>query len=58
LAKGLSFFEAEPDEDEDLCIRKIPFSQLVEMVMKGEITDSLSVAAVLKVKLLLDSDKL
>lgn len=58
LAKNLSFFEAEPDENEDLSIRKIPFSQLVEMVMNGEITDSLSVAAVLKVKLLVDSGKL
>ncbi|MEX2379587.1 MAG: NUDIX hydrolase [Vicingaceae bacterium] len=58
LAKGLSFYEAEPDEDEELSIRKIPFNHLVEMVLKGEITDSLSVAAVLKVKLLLDSGKL
>lgn len=58
LAKDLSFFEAQPDEDEDLSIRKIPFSQLADMVLKGEITDSLSVAAVLKVKILLDSGKL
>lgn len=58
LAKDLSFYEAEPDEDEELKVRKIPFSQLVEMVMEGEITDSLSVAAVLKAKILLDSDQL
>ncbi|MBD3635729.1 MAG: NUDIX hydrolase [Crocinitomicaceae bacterium] len=58
LAKDLKFFEAEPDEDEELYIRKIPFNELVDMVMKGEITDSLSVAAVLKAKLLLDSGKL
>jgi 8-oxo-dGTP pyrophosphatase MutT (NUDIX family) len=48
LARGLSFGETNFDETEDLDILKLPFQEAVEMVMKGEITDSLSVATLLK----------
>lgn len=51
IAQGLSFEEAEPEETEDLLLRKLPFQALYEMVMKGEIKDSLTVAAVLKAKI-------
>lgn len=54
IAKGLSYFESQPDEDEVLKIKKLPFNTVFEMVMKGEITDSLSVAGILKTKLLLN----
>ena len=37
-----------PKETEDLEIKKLPFSEAVEMAMKGEITDSLSMIAILK----------
>ena len=33
---------------------RIPFSQLVEQVLSGEIKDAKTIAAVLKAKLLLD----
>ena len=52
LAKGLTFGETEFEETEDLTIKKLPFSAVVEMCMKGEITDSLSVATILKYALL------
>ena len=55
LARGLSFGEAEPEETEDLQIKKVPFQTAFEMVMNGEITDSLSMVGILKLKLLLDS---
>lgn len=54
LAEELEEGPAKPDEDEDLQIRKLPFNELVDLVMKGEITDSLSVAGVLKLKMLLE----
>lgn len=54
LAEDLTEGQANPDDDEDLQIRKIPFEELVRKVMKGEITDSLSIAGVLKLKLLLE----
>lgn len=52
LATGLSFQQAQPDEGEVLQLKKIPFEELYHLVKRGEITDSLSVAAVLKVKLM------
>lgn len=54
LAKELEQFEAEPEDLEDLQVKKIAFSEAFEMVMNGEITDSLSVSAILKTKILLD----
>jgi ADP-ribose pyrophosphatase len=53
VAQDLTYHTPEPEEDEELEIRKLPFSELYEMVQKGEITDSLTVAAVLKVKLMM-----
>ena len=53
VAQGLTFFEPEPDHNEELEMRKLPFNELFDMVMRGEVRDSLSVAAVMKVKLML-----
>lgn len=49
LAEELTFGESEPDDTEILQLRKIHLSEAIEMVMKSEITDSLSVATLLKV---------
>lgn len=48
LAQGLAQHESQPDETEDLQVRKLPFADVLKMVLDGEITDSLTVAAVLK----------
>lgn len=53
LAQDLTQGEAEPEETEELQLIKVPFSKAYQMVMDGEITDSMSVAAILKVQLLL-----
>jgi len=58
IAKGLSFGQSEPEETEQLTIKKIPFSELFEMTMRGEIRDALSVASVLKTKLLIEDGKI
>jgi 8-oxo-dGTP pyrophosphatase MutT (NUDIX family) len=52
-ARGLTFRPPQPDHDEELEQRKLPFDELYQMVMRGEVRDSLTVAAVMKVKLLL-----
>ncbi|WP_268036677.1 NUDIX domain-containing protein [Algoriphagus sp. PAP.12] len=49
LAEELSQGETEFEETEVLQIKKLPFSEVVEMVMRGEITDSISIAGILKV---------
>ncbi|HCS20983.1 MAG TPA: DNA mismatch repair protein MutT [Bacteroidetes bacterium] len=51
LARQLSYGMSEPEEGERLLIRKIPFAELYERVNSGEISDSLTVAAVLKYRL-------
>lgn len=54
VAQDLTFGETEHDETEDITIRKIHFSELVEMVMNDEITDSITIAAVLKLQLMIE----
>lgn len=54
LARELTIGESAPDEDEQLEIKKVPFEEAYRMVMQGEIKDSLSVAGILKLKLLLE----
>lgn len=54
VARGLSFHDADPDETEKLQVKRIPFEELYQMVLKGEVTDSLSVAGVLKLKILME----
>lgn len=58
VAKGLSFGMAEPEETEVLQVKKVPFSEAYEMVLREEITDSISVAAILKAFILLKEGKL
>nr|MBC7613055.1 NUDIX hydrolase [Pseudopedobacter sp.] len=52
LAKDFEQFEAEPEETEQLEVKKMPFEEAYQMVINGEITDSLSVAGILRVKLM------
>lgn len=58
LARGLEFHEPEPDGNEELALRKLPFAELYGMVDRGEITDSLTVAAVLKMQIWLMEGRL
>lgn len=53
VAKGLTQKQSEPEDSELLQVKKIPFDKVYEMVLNGEITDSMSVAGILKLKLLM-----
>ncbi len=53
LARELSQHTPCPEDTEQLVIKKIPFEEAYRMVEKGEITDSISVAAIIKIRLLL-----
>lgn len=48
IARDLTFGETDFDETEELEIKKLPFKEALEMCLNGEITDSLSVATILK----------
>jgi 8-oxo-dGTP pyrophosphatase MutT (NUDIX family) len=52
LAQDLRQFEPEPEDTEQLVIKKVPFDEVYRMVCDGEITDSVTVAAVLKIRLM------
>lgn len=54
-ATGLTFSEQHLDEDEFLTVEKIPLEKAVQMILSGEIKDAKTQAAVLKLKLLKDS---
>ncbi|MCJ8210785.1 NUDIX hydrolase [Mucilaginibacter sp. RS28] len=53
LAQDLEQHEAEPEDTEELIVKKVPFEQAYQMVLNNEITDSLSVAGILRVKIML-----
>ena len=53
VAKGLTQKQSDPEDSELLQVKKIPFDKVYEMVLNGEITDSMSVAGILKLKLLM-----
>lgn len=58
LARGLTQHIAQPEETEQLSIKKIPFTEAYQMVEDGTITDTMSVTAIIKVKLLMLEGKL
>jgi len=54
LAKGLEKGQSNPEDTEELKVKKVPFEEALEMVLHGEITDAISVAAILKAKIILE----
>lgn len=51
LALDLTIGAAQPEETEQLKIRRLPIKEAIEMAMDGRITDAVSVMALLKVAL-------
>ena len=49
IAENLQQGETDFDDTEQLEIQKLPLREAIEMVMNGQITDSMSMAALLKV---------
>lgn len=54
LARELSEGNTEFEETERLEVKKLPFTQALDMVMAQKITDSLSIAGILKVARILE----
>ena len=53
IARGLSEGETAFEESEDLQILKLPVEEAIQYVIKGEITDAISVASLLKLSYIL-----
>ncbi|MEE1946140.1 NUDIX hydrolase [Pedobacter sp. KR3-3] len=58
VAQDLQMGMASPEETEELAIRKLPFEEAFQLVLDGTITDSMSVAGILKTKLLIQEGKI
>ena len=48
LATGLTQGEHSPEGTEQLVVRRVPFARALEMALGGEITDALSLLAIMK----------
>jgi hypothetical protein len=47
LAQDLTQSLANPEETEDITVKRLPLSEAIQMVVDGRITDSLSMAGLL-----------
>ena len=52
VAKNLTLGETEFEDTEKIELRRLPFADAIKMVMRGEITDCLSAAGILKLAIL------
>lgn len=52
LATDLQGGEMELEETEDIIVKRLPFEDVFQLVMTGKITDAMTVASVMKVRLL------
>lgn len=58
VATGLIQGIAMPEETEELVLKKLPFEEAYQMVLNAEITDSITVAAILKAKIMMQNGQL
>lgn len=58
VATSLTFYESEPEDCEKLSLKKLPFSNVLQMVLDSEITDVMSVAAIYKTNYLIKNNLL
>lgn len=52
LARDLSFGESEPEDTEELIVKKMPLAEAFSWVAAGKITDALSIMALQKVEIM------
>lgn len=52
LATGLTYGEASPEDTEQLQVHCLPFAEAIAMVERGKIRDAITVAALMKVRLM------
>ena len=57
LARGLTFFETHPDEDEFLNVERVPLATLVDEALAGNIPDGKTQTLIFKVWTLLNRGK-
>ncbi len=58
LAWDVEQGDFSPEDTEELVVKRLPFEEAYRMVEEGEITDSISVAAIQKVKIMIDEGRI
>ncbi len=58
VAQGLTFGNSEPEDTEELIVKKISFTELYHMAMEGKVKDALSMVTIFKAKLLMEKGQL
>ena len=58
VARHLTQADSDPDETEDLTVRRVPLAEAVAMAQNGRIRDALSVATLLRVDHMVRTDAL
>ena len=58
MARDLAQYAATPEDTEDLIVKKKSFEEVYTMAQNGKITDAVTVAAVLKIKLMMLEGKI
>ncbi len=58
LAWDLEMGDAAPEETEELAVKRLPFEEAYRMVEDGEIVDAISIAAIQKVKIMIDDGRI
>ncbi len=58
VATDLTLGEWEPEDTEELLVRRIAFDEAVNLVTNGTITDGISVAAILRLNIALKSGEI
>jgi 8-oxo-dGTP pyrophosphatase MutT (NUDIX family) len=48
VAQGLTFGVSAPEDTERLTVRRLPFAEALAMVLRGDISDAISMVAILK----------
>jgi len=49
LATDLTMSDAEPEDTEELALRRLPLDEAIELVLRGEITDAFTILALLRI---------
>jgi hypothetical protein len=52
IAEGLQAGKMDLEDTEDIRCQRVPFERVFQQVMAGEITDAITVASIMKVRLL------
>ncbi|RZL49698.1 MAG: NUDIX hydrolase [Pedobacter sp.] len=58
IAQDLKLGQSSPEETEELVVKKVPFATAYQMVIDGEIADSISITAILKTQILIQEGKI